>query len=813
MDKEIPPQTRTLEIPREDLTTGATFAGRYKVIEELGKGGMGKVFKVLDQKLNEEVALKLIRPELALDRKALERFSSELRMARKIVHKNVGRVYELMEDHGVHFITMEYVKGQDLKDLIRQTGQLTIGKAIFIAKQVCEGLAEAHRSGIVHRDLKPGNIMIDKDGDARIMDFGIARSVHARSLTGEGVIIGTPDYMSPEQVEGKEVDQRSDIYSLGIILYEMVTGRVPFTGDTPLTVAVKHKTEIPQDPAELNPLVPENLAQIVLKCLEKAREDRFQSAEELRLALTGSKESLPAAERALAQTKQTKSKRADAGAGQSRVKKIAFYGGAVAFLALLLYAALNFLGGRKAVIDSIAVLPFENISKNPDLDIYCMGIPDSVREKLSQLKPPRPRIISRGSTITYKDMAVDPKKVGQELGVESLLTGAVSLKANELSIRMELVRTGDGSIIRERTYDRPTAEILTLEDVIFASVIEGLGLALSGKERQESSARPIANVTAYEFYLKAMQLGMTYPEQGIKYLQNALDITGDNAFLYAAMADIGGIQAALFNVSQQDIYLAKGEEYANKALALDPEFPRAHVVLGYIYSQFRGNQLEAVRHFKRALAWNPEDPEALGGLIATYIEYLGRLAEAAPLVGRLKAVDPQNWWNSWNPGGLEFFAGRYDLALDPWRKMLNAYPNAPSLFWYVLALVYNHRLDEAFPLIDQGASEFADSAFVKQGLLLKWALQKNKAAAARVLTPDFEKACKRDADMSRMVGVTMALLGEKEKALDWLQNAVDRGFLNYSFLEKDPFLESLHGEERFKKILEQAKREFEAIPD
>jgi eukaryotic-like serine/threonine-protein kinase len=809
----IPSLTRTLEMPKEDLTTGALFAGRYQVIEELGKGGMGRVYKALDQKLNEEVALKLINPEIAPDRKALERFSSELKIARKIVHKNVGRVYELMENRGVHFITMEYVDGQDLKGLIRQTGQLTISKAVSIAKQVSEGLAEAHRLGIVHRDLKPGNIMIDKDGNARIMDFGIARSLHARSVTGEGVIVGTPDYMSPEQVEGNKVDQRSDIYSLGIILYEMVTGQVPFTGDTPLTVAVKHKTETPRDPVEINPLVPEGLGRIILKCLEKSREDRYQSAEELRASLTGLEDGSSTAVGGTAQTRRTLSRKTVVRTGSNVAKKIAIYGGAVALLALVAYMSLDLLSRRKEGLDSIAVLPFENISKNPDGEIYCVGIPDAVREKLSQAFGRRLKVISRPSTIGYKDRAVDPKKVGRELGVASILTGTVALTLDNLSIRAELVRTNDGSVIRERTYDRKTGEIFSLEDVIFASMLEGLGLKLGGQERQRSSARPIDNVTAYEFYLKAKQLEMTYPGQAAKYLQDAIDITGDNAFLYAAMGFIGGLQAAMFDIPHQEMHLVKAEEYANKALAIEPEIPLAHIVMGYVSSQLRGDQLEAVRHFKRALAGDPDEPEALGGLIATNIEYLGRLAEAAPLVERLKAIDPKNWWNSWNAGGLEYFAGRYPLALEPWRKMQSSYPDAPSQYWYVLALIYNNKLDEALTLIDQNMNEFTDSIFVKQELLLKWALRRNKVEALRVLTPDFVRACKRDADVSRVIGVAMALLDEKEEALDWLQNAVDRGFFNYRFLEEDPFLEGLRAEERFKMILDQAKRGFEAIPD
>jgi serine/threonine-protein kinase len=231
--------TKTFQTPVKELTRGTLFAHRFEIIEELGKGGMGKVYRVFDKKTEEEIALKLIKPEIAAEREVIDRFRSELKMSRKISHRNVCRMYDLGDEEGTYYITMEYVPGEDLKSFIHRSKQLSTGTAIAIATQVCEGLEEAHRLGVVHRDLKPGNILIDKDGNARIMDFGIARSLRTKGLTGAGVIIGTPEYMSPEQVEGKEVDQRSDIYSLGIILYEMATGRVPFEGDTALSIAMK----------------------------------------------------------------------------------------------------------------------------------------------------------------------------------------------------------------------------------------------------------------------------------------------------------------------------------------------------------------------------------------------------------------------------------------------------------------------------------------------------------------------------------------------------------------------------------------------
>ena len=271
--------TETLRIPLRELLIGEMFAKRYQVIEHLGKGGMGRVYKVLDKEIREVVALKTLKPEIAEDEKVIERFRNELKLARKISHKNVCGLYHFSKDENdTYYITMEHVPGEDLKTLIRRIGPLTAGKTVFIGQQICGGLSEAHRLGVIHRDLKSRNIMIDQDGHVRIMDFGIARSLLSQGSTEAGAVVGTPDYMAPEQVDGQEVDARADVYSLGIVLYEMTTGRVPFEGETPLTVAFKQKNEIPAEPRKFNAQVPESLSRVIMKCLEKDKAKRYESA-------------------------------------------------------------------------------------------------------------------------------------------------------------------------------------------------------------------------------------------------------------------------------------------------------------------------------------------------------------------------------------------------------------------------------------------------------------------------------------------------------------------------------------------------------
>ena len=297
--------TKTLETKPEGLGKGELFAGRFELIEELGAGGMGIVYRAYDKEVGEEIALKVLHPDIALDEKTVDRFRNEIKLARRITHKNVCRMHELHQDGKELFITMEYVPGQDLKGLIKETGALAAGRAISIAKQVCEGLAEAHDLGVIHRDLKPRTSWWIKKGTPRSWTSGSPAPCARPGMTAEGMIIGTPEYMAPEQVEGQEADQRTDIYALGAIIFEMVTGRVPFEGDSPLSVAYKHKNEPPIPPRKLNAQVPEPLNGLILRCLEKEKDNRYQTADEVLADLVRIEDGLPISERVILKARPT----------------------------------------------------------------------------------------------------------------------------------------------------------------------------------------------------------------------------------------------------------------------------------------------------------------------------------------------------------------------------------------------------------------------------------------------------------------------------------------------------------------------------
>jgi serine/threonine protein kinase/predicted Zn-dependent protease len=544
--------TETIEAPKEELTRGSTLADRYEIIEELGKGGMGRVYRVEDTKLKQEVALKLIKPEIAKDKKTIERFRNELKLAREIAHRNVCRMYDLNEEKGAHYITMEYVRGEDLRGLIRRIGQLPIGKSISIANQVCEGLAEAHRLGVIHRDLKSNNIMIDKEGNVRIMDFGIARSLEAKGITGAGVIIGTPEYMSPEQVEGKETDQRSDIYSLGIILYEMVTGRVPFEGDTPFTVGVKHKSEIPRNPKEINAQVTDDLNNVILKCLEKDKDKRYQSAGEVRSELTNIEQGMPTTERVIPERKPLTSREITVTFGLRKlfIPALVFIG--IVIIGVLIWQLLP----RKEVIPlapsgkpALAVMYFKNNTGDENLDHWRSALSELLISDLTQSKHigvlSSDRLFSilrKLNLLESRSYATeDLREVAVQGRVSHILQGVMTKAGENFRINITIQDASTGELIGSETAEGEGQESFHLMVDELTPKIKA-NFELKAEEIASDIDLNVGTITtsspeAYKYYSE----GRKYHDTGefkksISLMERALEIDSEFALAYRSMA-------------------------------------------------------------------------------------------------------------------------------------------------------------------------------------------------------------------------------------------------------------------------------------
>lgn len=677
-------QTKTLQEQKEELTTGSYFAGRYQIIEELGKGGMGRVYRALDKELDEEVALKLIKPEIASDKNTIERFHNELKLARKISHRNVGRMYELMEEKGTRFITMEYVAGENLKSTIRRIGQLPVGKSIAIAKQICEGLSEAHRLGIVHRDLKPNNIMLDKEGQARILDFGIARSLKAKGITGQGVMIGTPEYMSPEQVEGKDVDHRSDIYSLGIILYEMLTSRVPFEADTPFAVGVKQKSEIPKPPKTLNTQIPEDLNTVILKCLEKDEEKRFQNVQALLSELNRIEEGIPTTEREVSKRKSITSREITVSFGP---KKLIVPGLAVVALAVAAMIVLKVIHKKEAFSPpsakpSVAVLSFNDLSPEKDQEYLCLGLAESLINALTKIQDLR--VPATTSAFLFGPENQNMMEIGEKLGVDAVLRGSVQKIGNMVRITAQIINVKDETLRWSEQYNRELDDVFTIQDEISMAIVSELKVNLLGEERKELLKHYTENAEIYELYLKGRYFMRDRSREGLEkaldYFNKALEMDSNYALGYVGLSDCYNFFAFYDFFPREEVF-PKAKEAALKALAIDESLAEAHASLGWIGIQ-EWNWDEAEREFKRAVELNPGYVSAHHWFSMLYM-YLAKYDLAVREIDLALELDPLSPLINRDAGGVYFFAGQYDRSIQACRKALELDPNSEWASFYL----------------------------------------------------------------------------------------------------------------------------------
>ncbi|MFC2165087.1 protein kinase [Acidobacteriota bacterium] len=775
--------TKTLMTSLRDLMIGSTFAGRYQVIEELGKGGMGKVYKVLDQKIEEKVALKLLNFEVSPGDKTLERFRNELKLARKISHRYVCRMYDLGEAEGIPYITMEYVSGEDLKSLIRRIGQFTVSRTVFLAKQICEGLIEAHRLGVVHRDLKPQNIMIDRDGHVRIMDFGIARSMRTQGITDTGEIFGTPEYMSPESLEGKDIDQRTDIYSLGIILFEMLTGQVPFQGETPFNVALKQKTEIPPDPQKTNPQITDDLSHVILKCLNKDQDKRYDDTEAMLFELDNVEKNMPTTERIVPERRPLTSREITVKFSMKKVLNPILISLAVVIIGIL---GWKFLWKRKPVSfaegkPSLAVMHFENNTGDGALDHWRKAMSDLLIADLSQSKyisvlsaEELYNILEEKNLLDVKSYSSKAlKDVASRAGVMYVLVGKMTKAGETIRIDTQLQDVDSGKLIgTERVEGQGEESFFAMVDDLTPRIKTQFKLTteeIAGDIDRDAGTITTSSPEAYKYYREGMKFFLTGDyTNSITMMEMAVGIDPEFATAYRTMA------VAYSNLG----YGEEGRDRLKKAFDLTDRVSdrERFAIQGIYFGQSEETYGKAIEAYTEFLALYPDDNIPNTNLGWLYLD----LEEWDKALGYLEGT-PERKTEAIQPYMALAYAlmakGQYDKAVDALEFYLSNISENATLYKilaetylsqgkYELALVEADKMFSLDPTHYRNFSLRGDLSFY-QGDLAKAESEYQKLLEIKEPTAHNEGL--------RRLSAVYVLQGRYEEALEQLEQGSDLG--------------------------------------
>ena len=778
----------------------------YRVEEQLGAGGMGVVYRAYDERLNRAVALKILPEPVLDDAGARRQLRNEAAALLRLSHPRIGTIFDFDTAEGVDFIVMEFVPGETLERKLEH-GPLPLGEAVRTAIQIAEALEEAHDRGVVHRDLKPGNCIVSARGQVKVVDFGLAKlldraartssfGAQPRTVTEVDTIKGTPSYMAPEQLLSGTVDARTDLFALGIVMYEMLTGDRPFKGETTLSLANTILNAVPRTLRQVDRHIPVAAERVVMRCLEKDPARRYPNA----AALLGDLRGLAVA-----------SERSSVSTGWSRIGS---WGTGAAVVLALAGLVLGFdLGGIRTRllgmparhdIRSIAVLPLENLSEDPQQGYFAEGMTDALITDLAQLSALR--VISRTSVMGYKNRRVPLRQIARELDVDAIVTGVVIRSGNQVRISAELIKTSTDEHLWARSYDRTVGDVLGLQSELASAIAEEIRVKLEPQERagltrgtSRSGTRrtphPV-DAAAQDAYLKGRYFASKASEGmlrvSLKYFQDAIGRDPQYAEAYAGLANTYVLLASSGSLPPGEGY-TKAKEAARKALELDGGLAEAHTSLGLALFYHDWDWVHAESEFKQAIALNPGSAYAYNWY-GVLLSAMGRHPEAISAAGKAAALDPLSLPIQLNVGVRLYYARQYERAAAQFRRLRELEPDyASTHYWLGLTLQQTNQTDAAIAELRQveGPSAIGPLGYA-------YAVSGKKTEASQMLTELSPLALANSAYVSAYDLATIcAGLGRKDEAFEWLNRALQEHASYLTTVKVDPIMDALRSDPRF----------------
>jgi eukaryotic-like serine/threonine-protein kinase len=768
----------------------------YSIVKKLGAGGMGEVYLAQDTKLDRKVALKILPADVAANQDRMNRFVREAKAAAALNHPNIAHIYEIGETEGTHFIAMEFVEGVTLREKIHYE-RLELAKLLRHLQHAAEGLAKAHAAGIVHRDLKPDNIMVSRDGHAKILDFGLAKLVEPVSFeSGDsvdeaatailsqstpGMIMGTAGYMSPEQAQGRtsEIDQRSDVFSFGCILFEAATGRMPFEGDS--LIKSLHKVIYEQAPLvkDFNPAAPPDLQRIIRRCLAKDPDDRYQSIKEVAIELKELRHELESgADFDKTLPLQSSSERA---------------------------SKIDSRDPVESTIKTIAVLPFHNLSGDPEQEYFADGITEEIINALAQI--PGLRVAGRSSAFSFKGRNEDLRSVGAKLNVANILEGTLRRSGNRLRVTAQLIDAGNGYQLWSERYDRVMEDVFAVQDEIAATIAGRLQVSLSGSREALHVEPPTRHIKAYELYLKGRALlyqrGLSIPK-AVECFMQAVSLDKDYAQAWAGLAD--GYTTSAYSGSKPSAeVMPQALEAARRALQLDPNLAEAHAALACATLLYERKFELAGQEFQRALELNPNYPQARAWYGLFFLQWVsGQEQEARDELLRLVQLDPLSGYAYVILSFSEVSSGYLVEAVEHSRRAVELDLNSYLAHWgLAVALEINAQYEEAVLAAERALAISGRHGWALMTLASIYAAW-NKRDNARAIYREMEARASADFIPPSALSMAAAAAGDMDRAIELAQQAVnDRDPLFVMMARSWPEYDRLRIDSRFREIVGQ----------